>query len=481
VDDRACILRVVTLASLLLLATAPAAAAAHADGDPDEPGPLVLDLEERVRVELVLVDAIVVDRQERTIAGLGQGDFELLVDDRRREIATFDVDCPLGSRPDPSVGAERPALAAPPGAPRRYVFVIDYYHLGQLAVEVLGHVRDAIERLALPGERYMLMSLGQTLRVERSFTDDPAELLETLDRMIADRDLYFGHYERVTERRWYERLATLLDLMERVPGQKSVVLFSGPLLHDGWDYDPAFDAIAAMATRSRTAFYPVDTRGLTLDDIMGPPALRRLALESGGRATGGTNDLGRAFARAQRDQGCRYTIGFHDRRPQLDQPRKLTLFVRRDGHRVLHPTHYVVRSERAERRSLAATAARVPELFAHDGLSAELQLLAPASGSRWSALAELGIDPALAEDAPADARWTLRVQLRKPNGTLHRGLRRERLIVPPRPTDPPSLLVERFEPRPGRYALEVVVAGPGLEEPVATTLDVVVPALPRGH
>ena len=104
--------------------------------------------------------------------------------------------------------------------------------------------------------------------------------------------------------------------------------------------------MAAMSARARTAFYPVDSGGLrTLIDpkdtgVFGPPMLRRLANETGGRMTANTNDLGLAYARAQRDTGCTYTLGFYDRDPQPDRDRRVTLRVDRPGHRVMHSRFY---------------------------------------------------------------------------------------------------------------------------------------------
>ena len=45
--------------------------------------------------------------------------------------------------------------------------------------------------------------------------------------------------------------------------------------------------------------------------------LVRLANDTGGRLTRATNDFSLGFARAQRDLGCRYTIGFYLRRDNV--------------------------------------------------------------------------------------------------------------------------------------------------------------------
>jgi VWFA-related protein len=392
------------------------------------------------------------------------------------------------------VDASRPAVDDRPQAePRRYVLVLDYYHMGadqrtQVArgapeVEVLERVREAVERLHVPGEQYMLLSLGQVLRVETPFTDDLEEITSRVDRMIEDRDLYAGFYGRLTERRWFERVLSLLDLMELIPGSKSVVLFSGPFLTDGWYYDETFWQIAAMAGRTRTAFYPVDSRGLVdsrgyvtrNSTILGPPVLGRLAVETGGRATAGTNDLGRGLARAQRDQRCRYTVGLYDKNPEPDRERKVRLFVRRSGHRVAHPTFYVVRSDEQEYQSRLRTASMVPSMFPGNGLSARLQLAGPQSSTRWNARVEVMLDPETLASTPEGTEWTLTGALRRPNGTVHQSFE-QRAMAPEDPGEGLTIASE-IQPRPGAYNLDVVLSHQAIETPLAATRQVEVPEI----
>jgi hypothetical protein len=204
--------------------------------------------------------------------------------------------------------------------------------------------------------------------------------------------------------------------------------------------------------------------------------LGRLATETGGRATAGTNDLGRGLARAQRDQRCRYTIGFYDQRPRLDEQRKVRLFVRRAGHRVAYPTFYVLRSAEKEQESRLDTAEMVPSMFPGSGLSSRLLLIRPHSDARWSALAELRVDPELLDAASPDGEWLVRGLLRKPSGTVHQAFE-SRFRSPERT----GQALERFEallPRPGRYRFDVVLSIPGFELPRTTTREVIVPPVP---
>ena len=60
----------------------------------------------------------------------------------------------------------------------------------------------------------MVVSIGQVLRIEAPFTDDLDEVQRTLRRMTYDGDLYRGHYDRLTERRFFDRVMTLFDLLD---------------------------------------------------------------------------------------------------------------------------------------------------------------------------------------------------------------------------------------------------------------------------
>ena len=51
----------------------------------------VIDKTERVEVELLLIDALVMDNRGRTVPGLTQDDFQMTIAERPASIDTFDV------------------------------------------------------------------------------------------------------------------------------------------------------------------------------------------------------------------------------------------------------------------------------------------------------------------------------------------------------------------------------------------------------
>ena len=236
------------------------------------------------------------------------------------------------------------------------------------------------------------------------------------------------------------------------------------------------------------SFYPVDTGGLRtpLDPdaapLSGPPMLRRLDVETGGRTTADTNDLTLGLARAGRDLGCTYTLGFHDGEPRPDRSRRLTvLFPKRKRLRAVYPAAYVVRSPTERARSLLDTASMAPESFRSDSLWADLILSRPRSTRRWEAT--LAVEICLpSETGEPRAERDLRGFVRTPSATIVHSF--ERRIAPETLTadgqvPPGTTILEEVRVRPGRYILSAVLSDPEGGAPLATVREVIVPEIPR--
>jgi VWFA-related protein len=479
----------------LVLVAAVAACAAGPGGlaqwDEGETEPLDVGLEEEVEVHLVLVDLLVLDRRERTIPGLTIDDFVLLVGNREVDIRSLDRDCPAGAADDPLPGKASEALpAARTAQPRRFVLVFDYFHMTNVA-ETYDRVHEMLDKWPVGGEEHMIVSLGDVLRIEAPFTRDQDEVRRTLRRMRNDPDLYAGNYGRLHERRFFDRIEMLFDLLERWDGRKTIVLFSGPFVWDGFHRDPELKRLSALSTATRTAVYPVDTGGLRTpadpwpQPFGGPAMLRRLANETGGRMTSETNEIGLAYAKAHRDLGCTYTLGFYHPGPRLDHKRRLTVRVKdRRGLRVVYPEFYVVRSGEEKRKSLFRTAAMTPQMFESAEMDLDLFLLAPHSASRWRALLAAEVRPGPDAFVEEGEEWVLKGLVRKPNGTVVRSFRKK---VPMPGTDPatretPALaLFHELRLRPGRYLVSAVLSDPEAASPIAATRPAVVAEIPRGE
>ncbi len=341
-------------------------------------GPVDVGRVERVEVRYALVDLLVLDARDRTVPGLGATDFELFVDGEPVPVVSVDESCAAGAQPDPRNGSgPMPSVGGPSaGGPARFVHVFDYPHL-EHPTEVITVAREALERLGRDDDEHVVAAFAPGLRIESPPARGTGDALRALGRMETDRTLYDGAYARLTERGFFRSLGTLLDVLEMWSGAKVVLLYSGPFLVDGFHHDATHRDVAARAARARVVLYTIDAAGLRdpkgfrYGDLGGPPTLARLAVETGGRLTRNTNDLGLAYARAQRDLACRYTLGFYERAEDPDRPRRLTIRTTRPGARVVHPEAYVPRSNDERRDARIAGALAAPELFPRGGLVLE--------------------------------------------------------------------------------------------------------------
>ncbi len=456
-----------------------------------------LGLAEEVEVQLVLVDFLVLDREDRTVPGLTLDDFLLFVNRKPMEIDSLDLVCPEGSTDEPRPGepGETPEIPETTSAasspipvmtePRKIVLVFDYFHMERTDAAIDGMI-DALDRWSNGDEQHMIVSLGQVVRLETPFTTDLAEIRWALERMRNDPDLYGGNYGRLTEFRFFDRLRVLYDLLEPLPGRKTIVLLSGDFQADGFFHDPQFREVSALATTTRSAVYPVDTAGLVAGGraLNGTPELRRLANETGGRMTAATNDLGLAYAKAHRDLGCTYTLGFYDRRPLRDKQRRFKIELKDPGNRrLVYPEFYVVRSREEKRKSLNHTATMAPHMFESEDLHADLFVLEPRSKVRWRTLfgAEIRLGPG--ERIGPDEVWEFRGIVRKPNGTVIRDFSRS---VPMPRTDPttgansPVSVFRELSLRPGSYVVSAILSDPDGETPRARTRAAVLSPIPEG-
>ena len=223
-----------------------------------DPPPRLVDQVERATVRLVILDAVVVDRDGRPVPDLARDDFEIAAAGEPRAIDTFDVDCRVAEA-EPGRG-----VASVP-EPRRLVIAVDYEHIHRdLLFPALDRVKRFVRERKANDEQVMVVALTGGLRVEQAFTTDFEEAARTIQRMQYDVSLWNGNFSHMSEDGFVGSLTALLDVLGTIAAPKSVVLFSGM---EDVPLDLEFERLAALAATSRTAFYPVDVLGLP-DELM---------------------------------------------------------------------------------------------------------------------------------------------------------------------------------------------------------------------
>ncbi|HEX4824245.1 MAG TPA: VWA domain-containing protein [Candidatus Polarisedimenticolaceae bacterium] len=484
--------RAVGLALLALAAWAPAAGAPPVDPEPIK----VPNLSEQVEVRLVTIDVIALDGQDRTVPGLGKDAFQLYVDGKETPIDTLDVVCDDAPAPEPRTKkfgdwASPPDLAS---GTRRIVLAFDYLHLPtaicpdldppgpcMLHTQALEAFRSALAAKSdIHDEEIMVVALTGGLRVEQPFTKDRAAVLETLRRMEYDVTLWNGHFDPLTEYGMFRTLRVLTTLLHAVPGPKSVVLLTagdGPTI----DYDNDFMKLSASASDAQTRFYPVDCRGLS-SRLFGPPeGWSRLASVTGGRVTAAVNDFTLGYARARRDLGCRYTIGFYDRHPEENKTHRLRVDSAKFGLKIYNAASYSFPSQKVRRAMAVEAAFVVPSMFSGGGMRATVFPLAPQSKTAWDALVavDFPVPPeALAENAGAHEFGVVLARGREIAKQFSRTVKLRRKGEGNGQAEHRLTFLEVASLSPGTYGLTAVLSASGNADPFTAHSELTVPEIP---
>lgn len=210
-------------------------------------------------------------------------------------------------------------------------------------------------------------------------------------------------------------------------------------------------------------------------------SLARLSHTTGGRPSERTNDLSLAYARAQRDSSCVYTIGVYLRGVVEDRPEGLTVNVKRPGLRPLHPERFAIRNETERRAALLRAAWIAPEMFGKGIVRAHLFPLRPVSGSRWDALLAVSFPVPLEGRYDGGVDREFGVVLSRAGSIVHQSSRRVSIQPDSAEVDstPVVTFVERVRVAPGNYDLRAVLTDLAEVDPDASKVQIVVPEIPR--
>ena len=158
--------------------------------------------------------------------------------------------------------------------------------------------------------------------------------------------------ERVSAQRSFKAMGALANGLARLPGRKTVVLFTdGFLGEESW---ADLRQVVGLSARGNVRFYSIDTRGLNRgsgsSDILSSEAPSRdylaspsggdevadvpnsLAVDTGGLVIRNENDFGKALAEVASDTSSYYVLGYRPSNPPSDARfRSLTVRVTRGG------------------------------------------------------------------------------------------------------------------------------------------------------
>jgi VWFA-related protein len=251
-----------------------------------------------------------------------------------------------------------------------------------------------------PRHAVSLFTLGRGLSLLQDFTSDTGALVRALEGYRGDlsgeraaarpEGLRFGVArfdawldelelnlaDRYAEDRALRTVRSLIAIarhVERVPGRKNLVWVSGSfpewIRRDSAPlpqrpnraerrFGPEIERAARALTDANLAVYPVDARGLMapaeygperetigrearFSDRSGQAAMQALAERTGGQAFYNSNDLGRAFQRADEDSRNGYSLGYQPSHDEWNGKfREIAVKVDRPGVRLRHRRGY---------------------------------------------------------------------------------------------------------------------------------------------
>jgi VWFA-related protein len=436
--------------------------------------------EEQVEVNLVLIETLVLDRQGRTVPDLTKDDFTLTVGGRAREIDVLDVHCPVGAVED-SMGLaveSKTEIVRPPSS-GKIVLLFDYYNLPATdPAFVIDQARMMVGYGKAPDEEVMIALLANGVRIEQRFTSDTNVLLATLERMKYDVSPFAGHFISPTGRSFFENMTVLMDVLAEYDGPKAVVMFSSysgaASANDLWYQD-----VATHAAAGRTVLYPAQASGMGGGSVLGSPGLGRLANESGGRMTSNTNDLSVAYRRAQRDLGCRYTVGFYVDPEQARKPRSVRVRVE-GNYEIRAPEIFRTWSEEQRRKSRMRAAFADPDKFSDPLVRSHVFVMRPASKKSWDAVVALQFPISLGLDG---AELDVSAVLTR-DGTQIRKSFHELRIEPQagKPNEDLSvMIVGGARVKPGTHELRIVMAETDGDVLQTTRVEFTIPEIPKNE
>ena len=285
----------------------------------------------KINVRTVLVDVVVVDRNNQPVSGLRKEDFQVLEDGKPQDITFFDP--AFSAAPSDPNAAQRGSLPpntftnVPPVPPNNAVNVLLMDALNTDEGDQSNVHKEMVRYLASipPSIRIGVFLLSERLRIIQGFTDDSAVLRASIARLAANpstsallptasstaaldspvnlilqkaaengstqlADMAAGLQQFQDQQAFFEtneRTIMTLDALQQiarylsgVPGRKNLIWFVGSipqclaamtseseLTVGGCPYEEKYAKTMDMLADARVAVYPIDAGGLQSDSL----------------------------------------------------------------------------------------------------------------------------------------------------------------------------------------------------------------------
>ena len=245
----------------------------------------------RTTVRRVIVDVVVTDKAGRTVPGLSRKDFSLSEDGTAQKVLSFDA---VGFGPQldytpPRLPAEPPnTFVNLPEEPEKgplYVLLYDLVNMQTNEEQILAR-KELIKFIneKPEGSRFAIFLFSDGLHLVQGFTSDKRLLFAAVDpnhsRAHVPKIFLMGRnygQEDAPTAVWI--LRAIANFLDGLPGRKNVIWFSGgfplalfPDEKDNLQYYQDVKQMFDLLARNQIAIYPVDTRGVSVENPHAPPS-----------------------------------------------------------------------------------------------------------------------------------------------------------------------------------------------------------------
>lgn len=260
----------------------------------------------KLSTELVQIDVLVTDKDNKPVGGLTREDFELLDNNKPQHISSFAYEETKPRRIDSATDENRslPKAITAAELKRVFAFVVDTLHI---KYETIGRARkmlsDFVDNKMLPGDLVLILPTGGGSGVLQQFTSDQRLLHRAIDRLhpfffSTDTTTYrsFGRVgdvgtagrmagsrqtgysmpqpmitsigirgdplEEADARTTLDGMKETIKSMSKLPGRKVAVFVSEGIRTFATQTTQEVSQMTALAARGNVVFYTIDPRGL---------------------------------------------------------------------------------------------------------------------------------------------------------------------------------------------------------------------------
>jgi len=255
----------------------------------------------RISTDLVQIDAVITDKDGKSVVDLRPEDFEVFEDGKKQNVTHLRY---VAAGPSAGAGVGMPTTPSEAGEPRNFVFVID--NLG-LSLEGTARARKLVQSFVTkslqPRDRAAIIETSARSGGTFALTSDPQLLSEAAGRIHhivwgraglgsfggRQLDLTSRHDQLVLDS--LAVLKTTIDGLRALPGRKSVILVSDGLtsrisidmdrllqrftatpldsLYGDTSLHAALRALTDLANRASVVIYTLDSTGLQASGSFG--------------------------------------------------------------------------------------------------------------------------------------------------------------------------------------------------------------------